>query len=326
MSTHIVPFRETIVPTPKIDMVNEAIEDQNLVFKSRSIQDIQQVKLEEEQQAEQQEDLGNGLIQIQTANKRCGIRIRAIPLPGEVTRLLEEHADLIRTMMQHLAAKLSDKSDGQSASTLNESTVKSLTQLKSSLEESFANAGAKWTNALDQIWAFGPRGYGPNILLNRIPEYQRLSVWSCLEKTQSKFTLRDYDNSVINGFQLATLAGPLCEEPMMGVCFAIESVADPSELQTEAPNQQPKKNQTNASLSSSSSSPSLSKLVKRDPTSFGALTGQIMSSVREGCRRAFTSRPQRLMAAMYTCVIQATADVLGKDIHLFSNWTTLCDI
>jgi len=31
-----------------------------------------------------------------------------------------------------------------------------------------------------------------------------------------------YDNSIVNGFQLATLAGPLCEESMMGVCFVLK--------------------------------------------------------------------------------------------------------
>ena len=31
-----------------------------------------------------------------------------------------------------------------------------------------------------------------------------------------------YYNSMINGFQMATLSGPLCEEPMMGVCFVLK--------------------------------------------------------------------------------------------------------
>ena len=35
---------------------------------------------------------------------------------------------------------------------------------------------------------------------------------------------REYDNSIVNGFQLATSAGPLCEEPLMGVCFVIENI------------------------------------------------------------------------------------------------------
>lgn len=34
--------------------------------------------------------------------------------------------------------------------------------------------------------------------------------------------LTKYENSFVNGFQIATLAGPLCEEPMMGVCFVVE--------------------------------------------------------------------------------------------------------
>ena len=42
------------------------------------------------------------------------------------------------------------------------------------------------------------------------------------------------------------------------------------------------------------------------------LSGQLISCVKEGCRKAFQAHPQRLMWPMYTCVIQATADVLGK--------------
>lgn len=29
--------------------------------------------------------------------------------------------------------------------------------------------------------------------------------------------------SLVNGFQLATLAGPICEEPMLGVGFVVEA-------------------------------------------------------------------------------------------------------
>lgn len=37
-----------------------------------------------------------------------------------------------------------------------------------------------------------------------------------------------------------------------------------------------------------------------------------MSAVKEGCRKAFQAQPQRLMAAMYSCSIQANAEILGK--------------
>lgn len=48
----------------------------------------------------------------------------------------------------------------------------------------------------------------------------------------------------------------------------------------------------------------------RDP--YGPMSGQIMSAVKDGCRKTFQAQPQRLMAAMYTCSIQANAEILGK--------------
>ena len=42
---------------------------------------------------------------------------------------------------------------------------------------------------------------------------------------EEKFRLlRELDHSIISGFQLATLAGPLCDEPMMGLCCIIEDI------------------------------------------------------------------------------------------------------
>lgn len=41
-----------------------------------------------------------------------------------------------------------------------------------------------------------------------------------------------------------------------------------------------------------------------------------MSSVKDGCRKAFQAQPQRLMAAMYSCSIQANAEILGE-FHSF---------
>ena len=37
---------------------------------------------------------------------------------------------------------------------------------------------------------------------------------------------------------------------------------------------------------------------------YGPMSGQIVSAMKEGCKRAFQANPQRLMAAMYTCNIQ----------------------
>lgn len=50
-----------------------------------------------------------------------------------------------------------------------------------------------------------------------VSDYTR-SVWN----PKDNDLLTKYENSFVNGFQIATLAGPLCEEPMMGVCFVVE--------------------------------------------------------------------------------------------------------
>lgn len=163
---------------------------------------------------------------------------------------------------------------------------------------------------------------------------------------------RDYDNSVVSGFQLASLAGPLCEEPLMGVCFVIEkwtllekemtslvasdtswigltssredesghegktndenNLKDGDQGETNELDEvtslttQELRNDNSTNTSSRDTNPP--KKIDR----FGPFSGQLMSAVKEGCRRAFLLQPVRLMAAMYTCDIQATAEVLGR--------------
>ena len=129
------------------------------------------------------------------------------------------------------------------------------------------------------------------------------------------------DNSVVSGFQLATISGPMCEEPMMGVCFVVEnwqrevdSVREKtvkggetdSVSKNESENDTVEKGATEADQDDSNDS----KRTAGDI--YGPLSGQLISAVKEGCRRAFMSQPMRLMAAMYSCEIQATSDVLGK--------------
>ena len=41
---------------------------------------------------------------------------------------------------------------------------------------------------------------------------------------QARLTVRALDHAIQTGFQLATVAGPLCAEPMTGVCFIVEDV------------------------------------------------------------------------------------------------------
>ena len=161
-----------------------------------------------------------GLIKLHTSNKQSTIRLRAVPLPSEVTSILENSADLLKTIDPESMRALDNKESIQSA--LSSRTLEAINVLKQKLQDAFTETEDKqWTDAVDHIWSFGPRRCGPNILLNRVPDFELNSIWSCEQSGQTK-QHHKYESSFINGFQLATLSGPLCEEPMMGVCFIIE--------------------------------------------------------------------------------------------------------
>lgn len=168
----------------------------------------------------------------------------------------------------------------------------------------------------------------------------------------SESSYREYDNSIVSGFQLATLAGPLCEEPLMGVCFVVENWisleagsntlgitgmsrgktlgqervsnkedynVDGNTDENEACKDNEKMNEMSGekieypnNFSTESENSSSKNAPSQRLDRFGPFSGQLMSAVKEGCRRAFLLQPVRLMAAMYTCDIQTTAEVLGR--------------
>lgn len=321
-SEPIIPFRETVVRPPKVDMVNEEL------GKQQKVAIIHQVK-EEASQGRSSDTLhldSSGLVTLTTPNRLATVGIRAIPLPQEVTRLLESSSEVIRTLEQVNMSLREGKSLDISVRTL-EAISDLKAQLKSLLQ------GRKWRNAVERIWAFGPRRYGPNILLNSVEGYQRPSVWQCLsrgDKASEATALRDFDNSIISGFQLAALSGPMCEEPLMGVCFSVErwdvqstappqhqdSVEDDStDHEATAESNMEGSSETSARGEGTAAGPSHAGRrpeVAASSDCYGPVSGQLIAAVKEACRHAFQAQPQRLMAAMYTCEIMATADVLGR--------------
>ncbi|KAJ1180301.1 hypothetical protein NDU88_005523 [Pleurodeles waltl] len=330
-SEPIIPFRETIIRPPKVDMVNEDIGRQQKVAV------IHQVKEDQNRTPEGVQIDVDGLVTMTTPNKIASLSVRAMPLPEAVTQLLEENSDLIRVMEQFNLAL----NEGSNTHEIGQFTLDRIKEFKQKLEQNLQ--GRRWRNAVDQIWSFGPRRNGPNILLNRLEGYERPSVWQCLDKARKEGAkCRDLDNSIASGFQLVTLAGPLCEEPLMGVCFIVEKW-DMSKVQTliitgrqdsvcfESDGTENKKevNATaNTSISESSadvnsliylnedSAKSFEKTKRKGeimPTDcYGPFSGQLIATMKEACRYAFQAKPQRLMAAMYTCEIMATAEVLGR--------------
>ncbi|XP_057695945.1 elongation factor-like GTPase 1 isoform X2 [Corythoichthys intestinalis] len=320
-SKPIIPFRETVVRPPKVDMVNEEL------GKQEKVAVIHQVK-EEGSRVRSSETLhvdSSGLVTITTPSKHATVSVRAIPLPQEVTCLLEDNSELIRTVEQvNMSLREGRNLD------ISVRTLEAIADLKTKLESMLQ--GRKWRNAVHQIWAFGPRRCGPNILLNKLVDYQRPSLWQCLCREDKSGgdraqipSIREFDNSIVSGFQLATLSGPMCEEPLMGVCFSIErwdiqppNLAQQDNMERNAKFQEAlEERRALESTDALEVSPSESSQAKcREETSaadcYGPVSGQLIAAVKEACRHAFQAQPQRLMAAMYTCEIMATAEVLGR--------------
>lgn len=270
-SSPIVPFRETIVHPPKLDMVNELITNSTVSSHKKDHQSS---------------------VELWTPNKNSKIKIQAKPMPPEVRELLCENSKIFKLMTQY-QRDTSGNSFSQKQYT--SQVLNAIDDLRTKIKQAFKEGG--WDDkTVDKIWSFGPKYSGPNLLINYIPDYNRPNNWFIDDHLDSKHKAdkrQEFDNSFVSGFQLATLAGPLCEEPLMGVCFIVEEWVILDDL----------------------------KLIQND--TYGPFSGQIMSIVKECCRKAFQAQPQRLMAAMYSCNIQVDSDALGKFIHFISLYVNL---
>nr|XP_045253332.1 elongation factor-like GTPase 1 isoform X2 [Macaca fascicularis] len=314
VSEPIIPFRETITKPPKVDMVNEEI------GKQQKVAVIHQMKEDQNKIPEGIQVDSVGLITITTPNKLATLSVRAMPLPEEVTQILEENSDLIRSMEQ-LTSSLNE---GENTQVIHQKIQEKIWEFKGKLEQHLT--GRRWRNIVDQIWSFGPRKCGPNILVNKSEDFQN-SIWTgpAAKASKEASRYRDLGNSIVSGFQLATLSGPMCEEPLMGVCFILEKW-DLSKFEEQGASDLAKEGQEeNETCSGGNESQELQDgcseaFEKRtshkgeSPLTdcYGPISGQLIATMKEACRYALQVKPQRLMAAMYTCEIMATSDVLGR--------------
>ncbi|KAH9468798.1 hypothetical protein MJO28_005162 [Puccinia striiformis f. sp. tritici] len=251
--------------------------------------------------------------------------VRAIPMPETITNYLSKHSDMMRKISLRQARK-SDPTNGLSdptahdlspinkdsaglmdeaqydqtadiVQTSNDSDLlfwNGLEEVCKSLTDTNPGNDIDFAKLVDCVWAFGPKRSGPNLLLDKLPGSVRsLKMPSRKEQDRSAesgsnqlISMREFDDSIETAFQLATFKGPLCAEPMSGMCFSIETLEIDSD--------------------------DLTGSVETIRSKWSQLTGELISSVQEAFRSAFLDWSPRLMLAMYTCEIQATTEVLGK--------------
>ena len=188
----------------------------------------------EEIVASANEDDKEKVVTLTTPNKQCTVTLLALPLPSEAVSLIEANQDLIKA--------------DSSGVDLTPESIAAKNTFKDQLEKNLNQSQYEEVHDIcDKILSFGPKNIGSNILV----------------KSSQCSSLGDkYLSSLIHGFQLATIAGPLCEEPLSGCCFVCLDFTVDETIETD--------------------------------DLYGPLSGQIVSIVKEGCRRAFQAHPQRL--------------------------------
>ena len=279
VSAPIIPFRETILHQIDVYSNKEQI-------KHSKSDDSQLLTI----------NSNSDIFFSSTPNKQFEIALRVRHLPSSIVDFLEVNSKFVRLL--NCLNSQGDKLPRLLAEDINHD----LSKFKIDLNNLFNKAGKEWTSAADRIWSFGPKMIGPNILLNNVHDYKNLSIWPSLN-TKKELPVHIYDNSIVQGFQLATLQGPLCHEPLHGVCFIVEECKFYEDIELNA-----------CAQSNSLEVPHINNLkldgINRKP--FGPFSGQIISTVIKTCNHALLSQPVRLMLAIYSCSIQCTEDVLGS--------------
>ncbi|KAF9013346.1 P-loop containing nucleoside triphosphate hydrolase protein [Cyathus striatus] len=226
--------------------------------------------------------------------------IRAAPLPAPILKFLQ-HNILILKKLEHdrkveqTGKEIPEEEDEDTIDVygdiIQKPTVKP-EEFWDALKALCKEVGGEWEGIIDRIWAFGPQRAGgcllidvrkPNALASLKRRLERIKSDSNGDGTPDK-VMRDFDNDIETGFQLATFQGPLCAEPVEGLAYFVEDVHIDRE--------------------------SLDKEIEQNR--IAQVTGSVISSVRDACRSGLLDWSPRLQLAMYSCDIQASTDVLGK--------------
>ncbi|KAL8479138.1 hypothetical protein ACS0TY_026115 [Phlomoides rotata] len=261
-----------------------------------------------------------------TANGRCVVRVQVMKLPAPLTKLLDESSELLGDIIggkSKQALKSLETSRGIIAE--DENPIEALKKrMMDAVESDLSSETAEmerdrvekyrtmWKDVFERIWALGPRQVGPNILLT--PARGKKMEGSVLIKgspyvsqklgladksdasTESSSSIADetllkeaesLESSVLSGFQIATSAGPLCDEPVWGLAFIVEAFISPVED------------------NDNSNTP-------HQVEPYGVFTGQVMTAVKEACRAAVLQRKPRLVEALYFCELNTPTEHLGS--------------
>jgi len=223
-----------------------------------------------------------------TPSESCTIVVTALPLPPSVTKFLNAHCTELTRLLVDDAGDSDPDSVARRRRSSNLGTADG-PDIMAELKKVLVAAGPEWAERWPHLWCLGPDYSGCNMLFNCVPGFEHKGDWLAgatgrVEQpgggTATTDEIVKNESSLVGGFQFATRAGPLCEEPMEGVAFVVHKV----ELNSELAN----------------------------PEVYGPLSGQVMSTMTLACRRALSEGARRLVEPLFLCEIAASSAVLGS--------------
>ncbi|CAL4887490.1 unnamed protein product [Urochloa decumbens] len=244
-----------------------------------------------------------GFVERTTPNGRFTVRVKAIRLPNALTKVLEESEELLGQIIEGDSSQFA-QDGGNSTATLRHRLTSAIDDELEEISEQVVKEKLEryrktLLGYLQRVGALGPSHVGPNFLLlpdlksssgvtasqngrggillsGRPHVSERLGFVSASDaetaavnsEAQTLTYSLDYEalrNSIVSGFQFATNAGPICDEPMRGVGFVVEPYIFVNDSEDKI------------------------------------FTGQVITAVKEACREAVLQSQPRLMEPMYFC-------------------------
>lgn len=272
---------------------------------------------------------GTEVVEKTTPNGRCIVRVQVMKLPGALTKVLEDSADMLGDIIEGKSGKKDGSShtntpvnDGDSVTALRKRIIDAieseLEYVSTQLDKERAEKNRKmWHQFLQRIWSLGPRQVGPNILL--VPDSKAGNLTYSSQGQKSLLICGSCDVSRRLGF--------LDVETDDGTASVEESLEETEPLYAEA--EALKSSIVSGFQLAAAAGPlcdeplwGLAFLVEPyifpdnsetvQPDHYGIFSGQVMTAVKEACRAAVLQNKPRLVEAMYFCELNTPTEYLGS--------------
>lgn len=280
-----------------------------------------------------------GVTSAWTANRKVCVRIGAMALPAEVLEWMDANADVLETVVHRQRASPAFVGSREAAATLAGCFQEISRQFDQRMADADGDGGGGGSSGScskpGSLCGLSVAKGSRTVLLDatgggwKLGDEQHAtssapsSTEAGAEQPEGAEWIPNWMRpSLLAGYQFASGAGPLCEEPMRGVAFVIHSchvprgaagpAAAPVLDQSAALAQQPRPGEVPAVAAAADEAPTAATLaMTADP--YGPMSGQLMVATKEACRCClFRKGFARISEAMLSLEVQCEQEMLGK--------------